>query len=61
MKSILPTMRLLAARLREPSTYAGLSAIAVVFGMSPAGADAVTQILAGGTGLLSILLAEKAK
>ncbi len=52
-------MRRLLSRLREPSTMAGLSALAIVFG-APAGAvDSAAQIAAGVAGLLAVALPER--
>lgn len=46
-------------RLREPSTMAGLSALALIFG-APAGlSDAAVQAAAGLAGVLAVLLPEK--
>lgn len=46
-------------RLREPSTWAGLSALALVFGLPPGTVDLVGQVVAGAGGLAAIVLAEK--
>jgi DMSO reductase anchor subunit len=50
----------LAARLKEPSTYAGLAAVAAVFhmGIPPDALTAITQIGTGVGGLLAVFLAE---
>jgi hypothetical protein len=48
-------------RLREPSTWAGLSALALVFGLPPGTIDLVGQVVAGATGLAAIVLTEKPK
>lgn len=46
-------------RFREPSTYAGLAALAAVFG-APAGLmDSVGQVVVGVAGLLAVLLPEQ--
>jgi len=48
-------------RLKEPSTYAGLSGIALAFGVSTDLYNAVAALVAGIAGLVSIVLAERAK
>lgn len=48
-------------RLKEPSTYAGLSGIALAFGISTDLYNAVAALVAGIAGLVSIVLAERAK
>lgn len=49
----------LVNRFREPSTYAGLAALASVFG-APAGLlDSVGQLIVGAAGLLAVLMPEK--
>lgn len=48
-------------RLREPSTWAGLSALALVFGLPPGTVDLLGQVVAGGAGLAAIVLREKNK
>lgn len=47
------------SRLREPSTWAGLSALGLLFGLPPGTFDAVGQIVAGVAGLAAIFLPEK--
>lgn len=47
-------------RLREPSTMAGLSALAMIVGMPPGTIDLATQVLAGVAGLAAVLIPEKA-
>lgn len=49
----------LLGRLREPSTWAGLSVIATMLGAPPGSVDLVHQIVVGVTGLASILLTEQ--
>lgn len=49
------------SRLKEPSTYAGLSGIALALGVSGELYNAVAGALAGVAGLVAVLLAEKAK
>lgn len=46
-------------RLREPSTWAGLSVLGVVFGMPPGTIELVGQVVGGVAGLAAIFLAEK--
>lgn len=48
-------------RLREPSTWAGLSVIAAMFGAPPGSVDLVHQIVAGVTGLVAVLAPEATK
>lgn len=48
-------------RLKEPSTYAGLSGIALALGVSNDLYTAVSSAIAAVAGLAAILLAEKAK
>lgn len=45
-------------RLKEPSTWAGLSALLVVLGLSSGLADAVVNAVAALTGLLAVALPE---
>jgi hypothetical protein len=49
------------SRLKEPSTYAGLSGLALALGVSGELYNAVAGALAGVAGLIAVLLAEKAK
>ena len=49
------------SRLEEPSTYAGLSGIALAFGISTEFYSAVSAAVAGVAGLIAVVLAEKAK
>ena len=46
-------------RAKEPSTYAGLASIAVVFGVSQPIFAAVTTAIAAIAGVLAIFLGEK--
>ena len=48
------------SRLKEPSTYAGLSGIALALGVSGELYNAVAAALAGVAGLVAVLLADKA-
>ena len=49
------------ARLKEPSTYAGLSGLALALGVSGELYSAASAALAAVAGLVAIVLAEKAK
>lgn len=46
-------------RLKEPSTWAGLSALGVIFGMPPGTVDLAVQVLGGVAGLAAVFLREK--
>lgn len=48
------------SRLKEPSTYAGLSGIALALGVSGELYNAVAAAVAGVAGLVAMLLADKA-
>lgn len=52
-------MKIILARLREPSTWAGLSAVGLLFGLPPGTVDAVGQIVGGVAALAAIALPEK--
>lgn len=52
-------MTKLMQRLKEPSTYAGLSALAVLVGVPPGTADALMQALGAVAALVAILLPER--
>lgn len=54
-------MNKLIARLREPSTMAGLSALALIFGVPAGVPDLVVQIGAGLAGLLAVFMPEQLK
>ncbi len=45
-------------RLREPSTWAGIAALGLVFGLPPGTVELVGQIIGGAAGLAAILLPE---
>lgn len=47
------------SRLREPSTWAGLSALGLVFGLPPGTLDLLAQIGIGVAGLAGVVLSEK--
>jgi len=46
-------------RLREPSTWAGLSVLGVVFGLPPGTIDLVGQVVAGVAGLVAVVIGER--
>lgn len=48
-------------RLREPSTWAGLGVLGVLFGLPPGTIDLAGQVIGGVAGLVSIVLTERAK
>lgn len=48
-------------RLREPSTMAGLSALALLFGAPPGVPEAAVQGAAAVAGILAVLLPEKGR
>lgn len=51
-------MSFFLARLREPSTLAGLAALVAMFG-APAGlAEGVAQLVAGGAAIAAVLMPE---
>lgn len=52
-------MEKLLNRLREPSTWAGLSALGILFGAPDGAVDAVGQILGGAAALGAIFLTER--
>ncbi len=45
-------------RLREPSTWAGLSALGLVFGLPPGTIDAIGQLVGGLAAVAAIFLPE---
>ena len=49
------------SRLKEPSTYAGLSGLALALGVSGELYSAASAALAAVAGLVAVVLAEKAK
>jgi len=51
---------LILKRLREPSTWAGLSVFGVILGLPPGTIDLVGQVIAGAAGLIAIFAGEKA-
>ncbi len=52
-------MDTLIARLKEPSTYAGLAGLAAAFGLSTELYEAISGALAGIFALVAVVLAEK--
>lgn len=52
-------VQFIISRLKEPSTYAGLSGLAVTLGISGELYNAAAVALAGIAGLVAVLLAEK--
>lgn len=52
---------LILGRLREPSTWAGLSILGAVFGLPPGTVEAAGQVAAGLAALVAILLPERSK
>lgn len=54
-------VQFIISRLKEPSTYAGLSGLAVALGISGELYNAAAAALAGIAGLVAVLLAEKGK
>jgi len=49
------------SRLKEPSTYAGLSGLALAFGLSSELYAAASTALAGIAGLVAVILTERTK
>lgn len=49
----------IVARLREPSTWSGIAAIGLVFGLPPGTVELVGQVIGGAAGLAAILLPER--
>lgn len=52
---------LILKRMREPSTWAGIAALAAVFGLPADTVNLVGQVVMGGAGLAAIVLGEKGK
>lgn len=48
-------------RLKEPSTWAGLSVLGVLFGLPPGTIDLAGQVVGGVAGLVAMFLKERAK
>lgn len=53
-------MKFILDRLREPTTWAGVSALGLVFGLPPGVLDAVGQVVGGLAGIAAIVMKEKA-
>ena len=49
------------SRLKEPSTYAGLSGLALAFGISSDLYAAASSVIAAVAGLAAVVLVERAK
>lgn len=49
----------ITARLKEPSTWAGLSALGLLFGVPPGTLDALSQVGIALAGAAAVLLSEK--
>jgi len=54
-------VKFLIDRLKEPSTYAGFSGLALALGVSNDLYTAVASVVAAIAGLVSVVLAEKVK
>ncbi|MEH0165568.1 hypothetical protein [Roseateles microcysteis] len=54
-------MKQFLKRLREPSTWAGISALGLIFGLPPGTVDLAGQVIAGVAGLVAVLAPEKAQ
>ena len=52
-------MNVFLKRLKEPSTWAGLPAVGMLFGLPPGTIDAAGQVVAGIAALVAILMPEK--
>lgn len=52
-------MKAILERIKEPSTWAGLSVLGVVFGLPPGTIDLVGQIVGGVAGLAAIYIRER--
>lgn len=52
-------MKFIINRLKEPSTWAGLSALGVLFGVPPGTLDLIAQVGIGAGGLLAIALKDR--
>ncbi|WP_194286365.1 hypothetical protein [Rhodocyclus gracilis] len=52
-------MKNVLARLREPSTWAGLAALAALFGAPPEHINAVTQLGVAAAGAAAVFLPEQ--
>ena len=52
------TLSIIIKRMKEPSTWAGLSALGLIFGMPPGTVEALGQVLGGVAALAAIALPE---
>ena len=55
----MPIVTFILTRLKEPSTYAGLSGLALAFGISSDLYTAASSAVAAIAGLVAVVLAEK--
>ena len=53
-------MKSIIKRMREPSTWAGISALGLVFGLPPGTVELIGQLIGGAAGLAAIFLPELA-
>lgn len=53
------TLHTILRRMREPSTWAGLAALGVLFGLPPGSVEAVSQVVGGLAAIAAIALPEK--
>lgn len=53
-----PKFAAFLARLREPSTMAGLSVLAMLFGVPPGTIEIATQVVIGVAGVAAVVLPE---
>ena len=53
-------VQFILSRLKEPSTYAGLSGLAMALGISTHIYEAAAMAVAGVAGLIAVILADKA-
>lgn len=51
-------MKVFLRRLREPSTWAGLSALGVLFGLNAAQVESITGVLIAVTGAAAVFMPE---
>jgi hypothetical protein len=54
-------VQFILSRLKEPSTFAGLSGLAMALGISTHLYEAAAMAVAGVAGLIAVILAEKSK
>lgn len=53
------TLHTIIKRIKEPSTWAGLAALGLIFGLPPGTVEAVGQVLGGLAAIAAIALPEK--